>query len=83
MTVGGVRVNQREAINWPRLQVDEAQSVSPLSKRHESSSNDHLHKLIPAEEVSHALVAKMRPLGTPRPFVLSALFFIKKIKEHF
>jgi hypothetical protein len=38
---------------------------------------------IPSILLSHALVAKMRPLGTPRPFVLSTLFFIKKTKEHF
>jgi hypothetical protein len=51
MTVGGIRTNWRAAMNWLRLHIDGAQSVSPLSERRESSSNDHLLELIPAEEV--------------------------------
>jgi hypothetical protein len=51
MTVGGVRTNQSKAMNWLRLQADGAQSVTPFSERQASSSNDHLHELIPAEEV--------------------------------
>ena len=39
MTVGGVRTNQLEVMNWLRLHVDGAQSESLLCENQESSSN--------------------------------------------